>query len=79
MTLKQPSIATLDVAPATLDVAPSSTEPINLLGVYRSLLRIVARLDDQEYTAGEVHSRQTAGLQSDDPADPASVDGTSQG
>ncbi|HUN09072.1 MAG TPA: hypothetical protein PLQ56_20870 [Aggregatilineales bacterium] len=72
MTLKQPSIA-------TLDVAPSSTEPINLLGVYRSLLRIVARLDDQEYTAGEVHSRQTAGLQSDDPADPASVDGTSQG
>lgn len=72
MTLKQPSVQ-------TLDVAPSSTEAINLLGVYRSLLRIVARLEDQEYTAGEVHSRQTAGFPPDDPADPASGSDTSQG
>lgn len=73
MTLKQPAIQTLDTAPT------SDVQPINLLGVYRSLLRIVARLDDQEYTAGEVHSRQTAGYQPDDPADPASELGTSQG
>jgi hypothetical protein len=73
VTLKQPAIQTFDSAPA------SSNETINLLGVYRSLLRIVARLEDQEYTAGEVHSRQTAGFQPDDPADPASEESTSQG
>lgn len=70
MTLKQPSIQ-------TLDAPPGDAEPINLLGVYRSLLRIVARLDDQEYTDG--NSRQTAGYQPDDPAHPASGRSTSQG
>ena len=73
LTLKQPSIQTLDVQPS------SYTEPINLLGVYRSLLRIVARLEDQEYTAGEVHSRQTEVMEHPDPAAPASDRGTSQG
>ena len=73
MTLKQPAIPTLDSAPA------SSSEPINLLGVYRSLLRIVARLQEQEYTAGEVHSRQTEVVEYPDPADPASDGTTSQG
>jgi hypothetical protein len=45
--------------------------------IYRALLRIVARLESTSYTAAT--DRQTVGLQSDDPADPASDCGTSQG
>jgi len=70
VSLKQPSLQ-------ILDAKPGDAEPINLLGVYRSLLRIVARLEDQEYT--DANSRQTAGFQPDDPADPASGVSTSQG
>ena len=72
MSLKQLSLQ-------TLDAPPGNAEPINLLGVYRSLLRIVARLEDQEYTDLQANSRQTAGYQPDDPADPASGSDTSQG
>lgn len=46
------------------------TDGIQLLSVYRSLLKIVAALDDREYTEEDL--RQTVGLPSDDPADPAS-------
>lgn len=46
------------------------TDGIQLLSVYRSLLKIVAALEEREYT--ESNLRQTVGLQSDDPADPAS-------
>ncbi|MBN8593099.1 MAG: hypothetical protein J0M33_15190 [Anaerolineae bacterium] len=70
MSLKQPSFQ-------TLDTQPGNAEPINLLGVYRSLLRIVARLEDQEYTDG--NSRQTEVVVHPDPADPASGSDTSQG
>lgn len=50
---------------------------INLEMVYRSLLNIVARLDETQYTQGI--SRQTAERELDDLADPASVEATSQG
>lgn len=45
--------------------------------IYRSLLRIVARLETASYTADI--DRQIVGLPSDDPADPASEITTSQG
>jgi hypothetical protein len=45
--------------------------------IYRSLLKIVARLETASYTADI--DRQTVGLPSDDPADPASDSTTSQG
>ena len=52
---------------------------INLLSVYRSMLRIVARLDESEYTEGNSLLRQTTEVVLDDLADPASDDDTSQG
>jgi hypothetical protein len=55
----------------------NSKQGINLETVYRSLLNIVARLDDTQYTQGML--RQTAERELDDLADPASVEGTSQG
>jgi hypothetical protein len=50
---------------------------INLEQVYRSLLKIVARLQGSEYTEDVL--RQTAEVELDDLADPASANDTSQG
>jgi len=57
----------------------NETDGINLLSVYRSLLRIVARLGENEYTEGNSLLRQTEVRKHSDLADPASVDGTVQG
>jgi hypothetical protein len=54
------------------------TEPCdNLETVYRSLLNIVARLDETQYTQAML--RQTTEQELDDLADPASDANTSQG
>jgi hypothetical protein len=45
--------------------------------VYRALLRIIARLDEKQYTEDVL--RQTTEVVLDDLADPASVITTSQG
>ncbi|MCA0453873.1 MAG: hypothetical protein LCI00_07865 [Chloroflexi bacterium] len=50
---------------------------VNLETVYRSLLRIIARLDEKRYTEGVL--RQTTEVELDDLADPASAANTSQG
>ena len=57
----------------------SKTDGINLLSVYRSMLRIVARLDESEYTEGNSLLRQTTEVVLDDLADPASDEVTLQG
>lgn len=57
----------------------TETEGINLLSIYRSMLRIVAQLDESEYTEDNSLLRQTTELQLDDPADPASDVSTVQG
>jgi hypothetical protein len=55
----------------------TKTSGINLLSVYRSMLRIVARLGENEYTEDVL--RQTTEVELDDLADPASERSTSQG
>jgi hypothetical protein len=50
---------------------------IDIPALCNTLLRIVARLDEKQYTHGM--SRQTVERQPDDLADPASDDDTSQG
>jgi len=66
-------------------IAPEATpqlnneQGMNLVSVYRSLLRIVARLDENEYTESNSLLRQTTEVELDDLADPASDVGTSQG
>jgi hypothetical protein len=50
---------------------------VNLETVYRSLLNIIARLDETQYTDGML--RQTTERELDDLADPASERSTSQG
>jgi hypothetical protein len=45
--------------------------------IYRSLLRIVAQLNETQYTQAML--RQTTEVVLDDLADPASADNTSQG
>ena len=57
----------------------TETDSINLLSVYRSMLRIVARLGENEYTEGNSLLRQTTEVVLDDLADPASDGNTSQG
>ena len=57
----------------------NSEQGMNLESVYRSLLRIVARLDESEYTEGNSLLRQTTEVVLDDLADPASDFTTSQG
>ncbi len=52
---------------------------INLLSVYRSMLRIVARLDESEYTESNSLLRQTEVFHHPDLADPASDEVTLQG
>ena len=51
---------------------------MNLESVYRSLLRIVARLDENEYTESNSLLRQTEVVEHFDLADPASDSDTSQ-
>ncbi len=52
---------------------------INLLSVYRSMLRIVARLDENEYTESNSLLRQTEVVEHSNLADPASDGTTVQG
>ena len=59
------------------DTPSASEERINLVDVCRQIMRIVARLETQSYT--DHIERQTAELELDDPADPASDDDTTQG
>jgi hypothetical protein len=56
---------------------PHSGQGVNLEMVYRSLLRIIARLDETQYTQGTL--RQTEVVEHSDLADPASAVNTSQG
>jgi hypothetical protein len=56
---------------------PNTGQGVNLETVYRSLLNIVARLDETQYTQGML--RQTTEQELDDLADPASGANTSQG
>jgi len=67
--------------PERLSAEQPHTEPdnINLLSVYRSLLRIVARLGESEYTEGNSLLRQTEVIAHPDLADPASDCSTVQG
>ncbi|HEX2623353.1 MAG TPA: hypothetical protein VHL11_24500 [Phototrophicaceae bacterium] len=65
---------------------PSNEQPhipekdgINLLSVYRSMLRIVARLEESEYTESNSLLRQTEVYHHPDLADPASDEVTLQG
>ena len=55
----------------------SPAEPINLVDVCRHILRIVARLESSLYTESTL--RQTAEVELDDPAHPASAEDTPQG
>lgn len=57
----------------------NNEQGMNLESVYRSLLRIVARLDENEYTESNSLLRQTTEVVLDDLADPASDVTTSQG
>jgi hypothetical protein len=57
----------------------TENDSINLLSVYRSMLRIVARLGESEYTESNSLLRQTEVYHHPDLADPASDDDTSQG
>ena len=52
---------------------------INLLSVYRSMLRIVARLNESEYTEGNSLLRQTEVMEHSNLANPASAEDTVQG
>ena len=56
----------------------SENEGINLLGVYRSLLRIVARWDETQYTESNSFMGQTEVVEDSDLANPARGSGTSQ-
>ncbi|MFQ3658744.1 MAG: hypothetical protein SNJ54_07345 [Anaerolineae bacterium] len=55
----------------------NTQQGVNLETVYRSLLNIVAHLDERQYTEGDI--RQTEVRQHSDLADPASETATSQG
>jgi hypothetical protein len=67
----------LEVETQKQNEQPHNQSNIDLKSVYRSLLKIVALLDGNEYTEGML--RQTAELELDDLADPASAANTSQG
>jgi hypothetical protein len=71
----------LKAEPTSHEATPqlNTQQGMNLESVYRSLLRIVARLDENEYTEGNSLLRQTTEVVLDDLADPASDVGTSQG
>ncbi len=57
----------------------TENDSINLLSVYRSMLRIVARLGESEYTESNSLLRQTEVLEHSDLANPASDEVTLQG
>ena len=71
----------METEPTANEVNPqlNSEQGMNLESVYRSLLRIVARLDENEYTECNSLLRQTIEVVLDDLADPASDVDTSQG
>jgi hypothetical protein len=50
---------------------------IDLISIYRTVLRVVARLEESDYNGG--NSRQAEVLAHDDLPDPASRKGNSQG
>jgi hypothetical protein len=56
---------------------PNTGQGVNLEMVYRSLLRIIAHLDEKQYTQEML--RQTEVYHHSDLADPASAVNTSQG
>jgi hypothetical protein len=58
-------------------IQPHTRQGVNLETVCRSLLRIIARLDEKQYTQGMLC--QTNEQELDDLADPASAVNTSQG
>lgn len=53
-------------------------EGINLLGVYRSMLRIVARLEESQYTESNSFMGQTEVVEDSDLANPARDCNTAQ-
>jgi hypothetical protein len=57
----------------------NETDDIDLLSVYRSMLRIVARLGESEYTESNSLLRQTEVVEHSNLADPASEKSTVQG
>jgi len=57
--------------------APTNENAIDLVAVYRQLIRIVARLESTPYT--DENKRQTNEVELDDLANPASDNDTSQG
>jgi hypothetical protein len=57
----------------------TESDSIDLLSVYRSMLRIIARLGESEYTGRKLFLHQTIERELDDLADPASEGSTSQG
>jgi hypothetical protein len=71
----------LKAEPISHEATPqlNNEQGMNLESVYRSLLRIVARLDENEYTEGNSLLRQTKVYHHSDLADPASAGDTSQG
>jgi len=58
--------------------APIQENGIDLVAVYRQLIRIVARLESTPYTES-IKQRQTDEVELDDLADPASDSDTPQG
>jgi hypothetical protein len=71
----------LKAEPTSHEATPqlNTEQGMNLVSVYRSLLRIVARLDENEYTEGNSLLRQTEVVEHSNLADPASDRDTSQG
>jgi hypothetical protein len=57
----------------------TENDGINLLSVYRSMLRIVARLGENEYTEDNSLLRQTEVVEHSNLANPASDSSTMQG
>ena len=60
------------------DALSTEKEGINLLGVYRSLLRIVARLEESQYTESTSFMGQTEVVEDSDLANPARDYSTAQ-
>lgn len=60
------------------NLTSSDNEGINLLGVYRSMLRIVARLEESQYTESNSFMGQTEVVEDSDLANPARDSRTTQ-
>lgn len=63
--------------PQTEEETVPQEEEIDMVGIYRTILRVVAHLEKSEYNGG--NERQAEVLQHDDLPNPASADGISQG